>query len=143
MAILDKSKSPWVADRDDNQFIGLSLPLEFDNDNPTKETLEAVKQNIFNLCSTERGERFMQPGLGIELRRYLFEPFSEDISFQIKNTIVESMNYWLPFVQLNNINVKMSDNKTGDFNHVMEILIDFSLKKDPTSNESVQITVGE
>ena len=85
----------------------------------------------------------MQPGLGIGLRKYLFEPFSEDISFQIKNTIVESMNYWLPFVQLNNINVKMSDNKAGDFSHVMEILIDFSLKKDPTTNDSVQITIGE
>ena len=143
MAILDKSKSPWVADRDDTQFIGVSLPLEFDSDNPTRETLDAVRQNLLNLCSTERGERFMQPGLGIELRRYLFEPFSEDISFQIKNTIVESINYWLPFVQLNNINVKMSDNKSGDFSHIMEITIDFSLKKDSTTNDSVQITIGE
>ena len=143
MAILDKSKSPWVADRDDNQFIGLSLPLEFDNDNPTKETLEAVKQNIFNLCSTERGERFMQPGLGIELRRYLFEPFSEDISFQIKNTIVESMNIWMPFVQLYDIRVKISDNDGDVGRSTMKISVDFSLKKDTSTTESVQIIVGE
>ena len=50
-------------------------------------------------------------------------------------------NQWIQYV--NNINVKMSDNKTGDFNHVMEILIDFSLKKDPTTNDSIQITIGE
>jgi phage baseplate assembly protein W len=141
MAILDKSKSPWVADRDDNQFIGVSLPLEFDGNNPTKTTLEAVKQNVLNLCSTERGERFMQPGLGLELRRYLFEPFSSEIILQVQDVIIESMNYWLPFIIINNIKVKMSDNESGDFKSVMEISIDFSLKKDATTTESVDITV--
>ena len=143
MAILDKSKNPWVADRDDNQFIGISLPFEFNNDNPTRTTLDAVKQNVLNLCSTEVGERFMQPGLGIELRRFLFEPFSEDIVLQIQNVIVESMNYWLPFVVVNNIRVKMSDNEFGDFRSVMEISIDFSLKKDLDAHASVNYLVGE
>tara|TARA_Y100000034_G_scaffold121454_1_gene165679 strand:+ start:52 stop:204 length:153 start_codon:yes stop_codon:yes gene_type:complete len=47
----------------------------------------------------------------------------------------------LPFIIINNIKVKMSDNESGDFKSVMEISIDFSLKKDATTTESVDVTI--
>jgi hypothetical protein len=37
----------------------------------------------------------------------------------------------------------MSDNESGDFKSTMEVSVDFSLKKDNSVGESVQITVGE
>ena len=143
MAILDRSQSPWVADRDQDQFLGISLPLEFDMNNPTRTTLEAVKQNVLNLCSTELGERVMQPNLGIRLRRFLFEQFNEDIMLQVQDIVVESINFWLPFININSIVVKMSDNQSGDFKSVMEISINFSLTQNPSANDSVQVTIGE
>ena len=85
----------------------------------------------------------MQPTLGVRLKRVLFQPFSEEIIIEIKDIIETSLNYWMPFVQVNDIQVNMSENTTGDFLSAMDVSIDFSLKKDPTSNESVQITVGE
>ena len=141
MAILDKNKNNFVVDRQNEKFIGLKLPLVLDNGQKasTLTTLEAVKQNVLNLCSTELGERVMQPNLGINLKKYLFEPYSEDIVVQIQNTIVTSINYWLPFVQVNDVIVKMSDSERS----TMEISVDFSLKKDPNNNESIQIQVGE
>ena len=141
MAIIDGSKNNFVIDRDNSKFVGLKLPLILDSgeEASTKTTLEAVKQNVFNLCSTERGERVFQPGLGINLKKYLFEPFSENIIVQIQDTIVSSMDYWLPFITINDITVKMSDSERS----TMELSIHFSLKKDPNTNESVQITVGE
>ena len=141
MAILDKNKNNFVVDRQNEKFIGLKLPLVLDNGQKasTLTTLEAVKQNVLNLCSTELGERVMQPNLGINLKKYLFEPYSEDIVVQIQNTIVTSINYWLPFVQVNDVIVKMSDSERS----TMEISVDFSLKKDPNTNESIQIQVGE
>ena len=146
MAIVDTSKlkTPNVFDRDEAVSLGLKLPMTFDNgyDASTKTTLEAVKQNVLNLCSTELGERVMQPNLGVGIKKYLFEPFSEDLVVQVQDTIVESMNFWLPFVQLNDIRVKMSDD-IGDIGRsMMEISIDFSLKQDPTSTESVTLNIG-
>ncbi len=142
MAIVDKNNKNWyVVDRDEDTFIGMSLPLTFDGDNPTKTTLESVKQNVLNLCSTEMGERVMQPNLGVRLKRFLFEPFSEELIFQVKEVVNESINYWLPFVKINDIRVQMSDNDTGDFRNAMEISVDFSLIKDPNTHESVQVTV--
>jgi len=146
MAIVDKSrlKTPNVFDQDESVALGLKLPMTFDNgyDASTKTTLEAVKQNVLNLCSTEIGERVMQPNLGVSIKKYLFEPFSEDLVVQVQDTIVESMNFWLPFVQLNDIRVKMSDNNSDVGRSTMEISVDFSLKQDPTSTESVTLTVG-
>ena len=147
MAIIDTSKlkTPNVFDRDEAVSLGLKLPMTFDNgyDASTKTTLEAVKQNVLNLCSTELGERVMQPNLGVSIKKYLFEPFSEDLIIQVQDTMVESINFWLPFVQLNDIIVKMSDNDSDVGRSTMEISVDFSLKKDPSTTESVQLIIGE
>ena len=146
MAIIDteKMKTPNVFDMDEAVSLGLKLPMTFDNgfDSLTRTTLEAVKQNVLNLCSTELGERVMQPNLGVSIKKYLFEPFSEDLVVQVQDTIVESMNFWLPFVQLNNIRVKMSDNDSDVGRSTMEILVDFSLKQHLASTESVTLTIG-
>ena len=143
MAIIDKKSNQYKIDRDDSVFIGLKLPLVLDNGElaSTKQTLEAVKQNLFNLCSTELGERVYQPGLGIQLKKFLFEPFSEDTVNSIQETIVSSIDYWLPYLKLNNIEVKMYDNGAGDYRNRMLISVHFSLKRDPNTHESIQITV--
>ena len=144
MAIIDKTKQNWIYDRDEATSIGLKLPMTLDNgyDASTKTTMDAVKQNVLNLLNTEIGERVMQPNLGVRLKRFLFEPFSEELVNQIQDQIVEGMDYWLPFVQINDIRVKMSDNNTGDFRSVMEVFVDFSLKKNPDVHESIDIKVG-
>ena len=146
MAIIDKNKNNWdKLSADEDQFIGLALPLILDNgqEASTKTTIEAVKQNVLNLCSTEAGERVMQPNLGVKLKRFLFEPFSEELVVRVQDVVTQSINYWLPFININSIIVKMSDNQSGDFKNTMEIFIEFNLKKDPNTLESIQVTVGE
>ena len=143
MAIVDKTKQNWIYDRDESVSLGLKLPMTLDNgyDASTKTTLEAVKQNVLNLLNTEMGERVMQPNLGVRLKRFLFEPFSDDLVVQVQDQIIEAMNYWLPFVQLNDIQVNMSDDNSGVGRSMMEISVYFSLKQDPTSSESIQFNV--
>jgi len=143
MAIIDKSQNKWyVNDRDENVSIGLKLPFTL-SEGQTTTTLEAVKQNVYNLCNTEMGERVMQPGLGLRLKQFLFEPFNDEIVTQVQNTIMESMRYWMPFVLIRDIKVNMSDATYGDLNNTMNVNVIFSLRKDPNTHESVQIIVGE
>ena len=98
--------------------------------------------NLLNLCSTEVGERPMQPLLGVKLKQFVFEQWSEDLIVRVQDAITTAVNYWLPFIQINNIGVKMSDSQAGDFRSTLEVSITFSLKKDPTTHESIQITVN-
>ena len=141
MAIIDTSKlkTPHVFDRDEAVSLGLKLPMTFDNgyDASTKTTLEAVKQNVLNLCSTEMGERVMQPNLGVQLKQFLFEPFTEDVRVAIENSIVDTFSIWLPFVTIVTLDVEMSDANT------LKIFVEFVLNRDPTTTESVQVIIGE
>jgi len=150
VAIIDKNKikKPYANDRDEDVFIGLEIPLQRGSIgdgmfSSTQTTLEAVKNNLMNLLNTEMSERVMQPNLGVKLKRFLFEQYSDDLVMEIKTSVIDSLGYWMPFVQVNDIDVKMSDNQSGDFRNTLEVSIDFSLKKDPTSIESIQVTVGD
>ena len=44
-----------------------------------------------------------QPGLGIQLKKFLFEPFTDDTVNAIQETILESVDYWLPYITINNV----------------------------------------
>ena len=150
MAVIDQSKinKPFVVDRDENINIGIDFPFRVGQDGTgwgasTKTTLDAVANNLRNLVSTEMGERLMQPNLGIALRKFLFEQFNADVVEGVKAAIIESVSYWLPFINISNINVKMSEIQNSDFRNTMDVSIEFYLKKDPTTQESIQVTIGE
>ena len=62
MAILNKTKRPYLVDDENNIFIGLDLPIRKGTAGDgyfasTKTTIEAVKNNIISLLMTETGER--------------------------------------------------------------------------------------
>ena len=143
MALRDKNKG-FIVDRDENQSIGFKLPVEFEHGGVlTTKTLDAVKEDLLCLVSTEMGERPMQPTLGVKIRQFLFEPFSTEVVDQVQTSVVDSIGFWLPFVKVRNIQVNMSEQLDGDFRSTMDVKIDFSLKQDPGTLESVQITIGE
>ena len=144
MSIKDtnKTKTPYIVDRDEDVFIGIDFPLHRSNDingnfASTSTTLEAVKVNVTNLLQTELGERVMQPTLGVKLKQYLFEPFTEDIKLAIQNNIVDVFSTWLPFVEIITLDIEMSKINT------LKIFLEFVLNKDPDTVESVQVIIGE
>ena len=144
MAVRDtnKTKKPYIVDRDEDVYIGLDFPLHRGDDRSgnfasTLTTLEAVKVNVRNLLQTELGERVMQPNLGIQLKRYLFEPFTEDVKIAIQNSIVDTFSVWLPFVTIVALDVEMSDA------NALKIFVEFVLNRDQDIGESVQVTIGE
>ena len=62
MAILDKSKKPYIVDRDENVFIGIDLPFRKSDGveglfASTSTTIEAAKVNLKCLLNTKKGER--------------------------------------------------------------------------------------
>jgi phage baseplate assembly protein W len=141
MAIKDTSRKPYIEDNDTNIRVGIDLPIRRGNDKDgffatTSTTIEAVKNNIRNLLNTNQGERLMQPNLGINLRQYLFGQITEETLLQIQESISSTFNFWLPFVQIQNINLK---NGTNANSIVVDIL--FNIKQDPNTMESVQISI--
>ena len=147
MAIKDTTRKPYIEDNDENIFIGIDLPFRKSNGvegyfASTSTTIEAVKNNIRNLLNTQQSERLMQPQLGMNLRKYLFEQFSDETTFSIQNDIVDTFKNWLPFVEIQDIQVNMGDNDSVGKN-TMNVTIVFNITQDPNTLESVSIEIGE
>ena len=147
MAVLDTSKKPFIQDRDNNVFIGINLPFKKSEGSEgyflsTTTTIEAIKNNIKLLLSTDKGERIFQPNLGIGLRRFLFEQIENETILAIQNEIIDTFNFWLPFVTIQDIQIETTS-ADGTNQNQISINVIFNLNKDPNTLESVQVQIGE
>ena len=148
MAIKDLSKKPFIEDRDNNVFIGIDLPFRKSDGiegwfASTTTTITAVKNNIRNLLNTHKGERYMQPNIGLNLRKFQFEQFTDELRLQIENDILDTFEFWLPFVQVRDLKVQMSDATAGSVNNNKLIIsVVFNITRDPNTLESVQVEIG-
>jgi len=147
LAILDTSKKPFIQDRDNDVFIGINLPFKKSEGTEgyflsTTTTIDAVKNNVKLLLSTDKGERIFQPNLGIGLRRFLFEPITGETTLAIQNEIVDTFNFWLPFITIKDIQVETTSADGTNPNQI-SINVIFNLDKDPNTLESVQVQIGE
>lgn len=61
---------------------------------------EAIKRALKNLIYTNKGERFYDPNLGCDLKKILFENFSEVTTQMIKTYIEDAINTYEPRVSL-------------------------------------------
>ena len=143
MAIRDTRVNQFIEDKDTRVSVGLQMPLGRQPGSgdgyfaSTKSTIDAVKEDIKMLLLTQQGERLMQPGLGMNIRRFLFEQITEDTVIEIENDIVGVFSRWLPFVSLNDIKVDLSDQ---DRNQI-KIDIKFNIANAPNDLQSVGVVL--
>ena len=147
MAIINKNVKPLKNDRDENIFIGIDLPFTKSEGNDgwfksTATTFEAVRNNVKSLLLTEKGQRIMQPSLGINLKKYLFEPLDDNILISIENEILNTFKFWLPFVSITNIKVTMGEESDIGRNK-LDVSVTFNINKSSNYFDTVNVTIGE
>jgi phage baseplate assembly protein W len=114
---------------DSKQFedyaIGITLPIQIGNTafNQSFITADQVKSNIKNLLLTKRFERLMQPEFGSGIQELLFNMNDEMFADNLENTIVDTLSKWLPYVNVETINIQQS-NEFKDNNKV-EVSVSF------------------
>ena len=144
MAIKDTSRKPFTQDNDTNVKVGIDLPIRRDDTSggffaSTSTTIEAVKNNIRNLLQTNEGERFFQPNLGLNLRTLLFEHINDENLIGIQNAIMDKFEFWLPFVEVRNIEVLSRDDDSNIGINEIRVKILFNIKQDPNTLDSVTL----
>lgn len=75
----------------------------------TYTTRDAVITNLKNLILTEKGERYMQPEFGTNIRTILFENNTEEIRTLLRTAVNEDIERWLPYVNLDGLDVTPSE----------------------------------
>ena len=103
-------------------------------------SINQAKSNLQNLILTKKGERLMQPGFGCDIWKIIFEPIIEgDIESKIENSILDAVNAWLPYLNIDTILFDYDDNDI-DTNKI-QLEIQFSLKSNSNVGASVTIDI--
>ena len=95
------------------QGISPRIPLVYDQtDGPyqlNKTLKETFRQNLRMLLLTMPGERIMVPEFGVGIYGFLFDGINDDTFSLISQTIKEHVDFYMPSVNLEEINFLTSD----------------------------------
>lgn len=114
--------------------IGVTIP--FNNPNgiffQSYTNRNQVFSNLKNLLLTAKGERYMLPEFGTNIRTILFENISneEEFTSSLKNEISDSLGTWMPYILIEEleVNINMSeDGRVDDPTHAVGITLNVSI----------------
>lgn len=117
--------------------IGITLPLRrsvggyFE---ATQDILTQLKSNMTNLLLTQKGERPFQPEFGSDLHAIVFEPMTDDGLSNVQGAIESAVSQWMPFIQVENVEVEQDVNHNKIF-----VRITFSLSTDKNILDSITL----
>ena len=119
--------------------IGVSIP--FNNPNgvfyQTYTNLEQVRSNLKNLLLTSKGERYMLPDFGTDIRWLLFENITDESNFRggLITTIQEAVEFWMPYLSVTDFNVKFNlyeDGRVKDPENAVSVSFTANIIGSPT-----------
>ena len=115
--------------------LGILLPLKRGSNGYFQQgfdILTQAKANLTNLLLTKKGERIMQPNFGCGIHEYVFSPITQDIDANIKGTIQEAVQIWLPYIKIEDVKVTRNE----DYNKIF-ISIVFSVRNNINVTDSI------
>ena len=109
------------------QTYGIVLPITHGPQgyfNQSHSVLEQVSTNIKMLLRTKKGERRMNPDFGSGMWSILFEQNTDNIKIIIENTIRKDIGRWMPYVNVESVNV---DNMSDSTQHRINVSVTFTV----------------
>jgi len=85
----------------------------------------------------------MQPSLGLNLKKYLFEPLDEDLRLKIESEILQTFDFWLPFVNVIDLQVTFNGDVSDIGRNKIDISLSFNIKQNQDYFDTVSVTIGE
>ena len=93
---------------------------------PIYVDIDQALENLKNLLLTRFGERVLQPTFGCRLFEILFQPNIFELKDEIKDIIIQPVNFWLPYITIDEVNVITNQDDPNLVHHV-QITITFSI----------------
>lgn len=86
--------------------VGISIPFNSPSVfNSTYLTKDAIKNNLINYLLTNKGERYLNPNFGGNLRKFLFEQITDDNLDNIKSDIQSHISSNFSNITINEFNI--------------------------------------
>lgn len=105
--------------------VGVGVNLPFTGKavfNSTYTSKDAIKANLINFFLTNKGERYLNPTFGSDIRTLLFENIDQDSIENTKTTIVAELSNYFPRLRVNEFQI----NTRPDYN-TLEVVMRYSI----------------
>lgn len=107
---------------------GTALGVSIDSFRPIYLSIDQAIENVKNLLLTRKGERIIHTEYGSDLLKIIFEPNVSELKSAIKEIITDPIVYWLPYINIDNIDIETADDNTL-LPHNIKITITISLNE--------------
>ena len=98
--------------------IGIKFPFEDDPKGSflatTKTSTENVKSLLLHILLTEKNSRLYLPNFGTDLLKFIFEPNDDQTYEDIRSSLQEDINKWIPNIAIKDIIVEMDDSSNKE-----------------------------
>jgi phage baseplate assembly protein W len=124
------------------QPIGLDLPIQRGDNGFFKQSFDTatvVRNNLKTLLLTRRGEVPMNPTFGADLYSILFEQNEDVIEEVVKQKIIDAVETWLPYININSISFDRSNNNIDVYALVLTIKYTSSATANNIQELSIEI----
>jgi len=132
-------------EKENKKFIGIKIPFQKSDGadgyfSSHTLTSDSIKEDLILLLNTNRGERLMQPTMGLNLREFLFENMTEDSIGIVQSELVDMLKTWMPFVKIHKLEILTDD---GIDNNKLLLNLEFVIETNPGKLESVQVNIED
>ena len=113
--------------------VGVSIPFSgpavF---NSTYQTKDQIKSNLINYFLTNKGERYLNPNFGGNLRATLFEQISNQTLSGLETQIEADLKVFFPMVNVINLQVKELVDE-----QIINVVLDYNVFN--ANNETIEL----
>ena len=103
--------------------VGVNLPFSGEAVfNSTYLTKDAIKANLINYFLTNKGERYMNPQFGSNIRKLLFDNINEEKLEEIKSIVKRDIRKYFP-----RVNPLLTQVTSDPDNHIVSLLVRYSI----------------
>ena len=103
--------------------VGVNLPFTGNAVfNSTYLTKDAIKANLINYFLTNKGERYMNPQFGSNIRKLLFDNIDQEKLEEIKSIVKRDIRKFFP-----RVNPLLTQVTSDPDNHVVSLLVRYSI----------------
>jgi phage baseplate assembly protein W len=89
--------------------VGVAIP--FNNNSvffSTYTTQDAIRNNLLNFFLTNKGDIYLNPNFGANLRIFIFEQISSDSMDSLKETVQSLISQYFVNIKVDNLNILQS-----------------------------------
>jgi len=103
--------------------VGVNLPFTGEAVfNSTFLTKDAIKANLINYFLTNKGERYMNPQFGSNIRKLLFDNIDQEKLEEIKSIVKRDIRKFFP-----RVNPLLTQVTSDPDNHIVSLLVRYSI----------------